>query len=58
MTSPLNWNDPKTTWRLASYAPPTERRATKEDRREQARRAAVGDRRRSNQRALPSLRRY
>lgn len=50
----LCWNDPKKTWKLASYQPPTERRAGG-DRRESDRRAAVGDRRRSTHRALKSL---
>lgn len=48
------WNEPARTWRLASYRPPTERRE-KDDRRAETRRAALGDRRRSNSRSLRSL---
>ena len=54
--NPLCWNDPEKTWKLASYQPPTERRAG-DDRRDSERRAAVGDRRRGTHRALTSLRR-
>lgn len=48
------WNHPSKTWRLASYAPPTERRV-EHDRRGPTRRAALGDRRGANLRALRSL---
>ncbi len=57
MTSPLCWNDPKKTWKSASYQPPTERRKTREERRSDTTRAAVGDRRVIAHRALGSLRR-
>jgi len=56
MKNSMAWNDPGRTWRLASYAPPTERRKTREeDRRTDPRRSALGDRRRANRRALRSL---
>ncbi|HJL15534.1 MAG TPA: hypothetical protein RMH99_07765 [Sandaracinaceae bacterium LLY-WYZ-13_1] len=54
MPSPLQWNDPNRTWRLASYQPPTERRKV-QDRRSDERRAALGERRRASRRALASL---
>lgn len=52
--SPLHWNDPRSTWKLGSYQPPKERRV-ETDRRDDARRAAIGDRRTSPRRALRSL---
>ncbi|MGE0789881.1 MAG: hypothetical protein AB7S26_29680 [Sandaracinaceae bacterium] len=55
MRSALGWNDPKTTWKLASYLPQDDRRAAKDDRREKDARAVSGDRRKAAQRALTSL---
>ncbi|MCB9594260.1 MAG: hypothetical protein H6719_16120 [Sandaracinaceae bacterium] len=48
------WNHPSKTWRLASYAPPTERRA-EPDRRGSTRRAVIGDRRAKETRSLRSI---
>jgi len=50
----MQWNDPKQTWRLASYRPPPERRKAPE-RREDPRRSALGDRRRASRRVIASL---
>ena len=50
----MSWNHPAKTWRLASYAPPTERRG-EPDRRGATRRAAMGDRRTKEQRSLRPL---
>jgi hypothetical protein len=55
MQHPMQWNDPKQTWRLASYQAPPERRKAARDRREDPRRSALGDRRRASRRALASL---
>jgi len=57
MKSALHWNDPTQTWKLASYQPASERRAKRPDRRTDDLRAALGDRRVTPQRTLPSLRR-
>lgn len=48
------WNDPKQTLPLASYVKPEPRRA-EEERREEARRAALGDRRSATKRVLRAL---
>ena len=51
--------DPRTTWRMASYLPPERRKTRPEpERRADARRAALGERRQSNRRTLLSLLRF
>ncbi|GAB5544997.1 MAG: hypothetical protein RLO52_04110 [Sandaracinaceae bacterium] len=52
----MQWNDPKSTWRLASYMK-VERRLTKEERRDDTRRAVIGERRaaKKNRRSIASL---
>lgn len=52
----MQWNDPKSTWRLASYMR-VERRVSKQDRRDDTRRAVIGERRatKKNRRSLASL---
>lgn len=47
-------NDPKQTWRLASYLP-TERRTAMTDRRKDEQRSLTPDRRREERRSLRSL---
>lgn len=50
-------NDPKQTWRLASYLP-KERRTSMTDRRKDEQRAATPERRREERRSLRSLLRF
>ncbi|MFK7990268.1 MAG: hypothetical protein AB8I08_29880 [Sandaracinaceae bacterium] len=53
-----DWNDPRSTWKLASYLPPTPppaERRLRADRRTEPRRATLGERRTSMRRSLRSL---
>ncbi len=52
--TPMQWNDPRATWPLASFERP-ERRQSTEDRRADERRSTEGDRRKANRRSIRSL---
>jgi hypothetical protein len=54
MSHPMQWNDPKATWPLASFKP-VERRVAPVERRVDEERAAQGERRKASRRSLRSL---